>query len=124
MTETGPSSGSMGLLNSAAPAEHRGAPRQTQSQHIAEIVSGVGQQGHGIAHQAIERLDDDEAEIERDADGEGFAETRRRMSVRMAVIMTVVVMRVAAMVVGHRHRLPINRRRHREERSDAAIQGP
>jgi hypothetical protein len=41
----------------------------------------------------------------------------------MRVAMIVMVVRVAAMVVGHRARLPLNRRCHREERSDAAIQG-
>jgi predicted DNA repair protein MutK len=50
------------------------------------------------------------------ADRESFAETRRRMDMRVAVIMTVMVMRLAAMIVGHRDRLPLYRRRHREER--------
>jgi hypothetical protein len=62
-------------------------------------VSGVGQQGHGIAHQSVERFDDNEAEIEGYADGEGFAEARRRMG------MTGMVMRMAAMILGHRDRL-------------------
>jgi hypothetical protein len=38
------------------------------------------------------------------------------------VTMTVMVMRVAAMVMGHRDRLSSNHRCHREERSDAPIQ--
>jgi hypothetical protein len=41
-----------------------------------------------------------------------------------AVVMTFMVMRVAAMVVGHRDRLSPNRRCHREEGSGEAIQGP
>jgi hypothetical protein len=64
-------------------------------------VPRIRQQGHGIAHQAIERFDDNEAEIEGYADGEGFAEVRGRMDMRVAVIVTIMVMRVAAMVVGH-----------------------
>ena len=34
----------------------------------------------------VERFDDDEAEVERNPDREGFAEARGRMDVRMAVI--------------------------------------
>jgi hypothetical protein len=62
-------------------------------------MSRVGEQRHGIAHYPVERFDDDEAEIECNPDGEGFAEARRRMGVRVAMI--VMGMRVAAMIVGH-----------------------
>jgi hypothetical protein len=78
-------------------------------------VPGVGQQRHGIAHQAVDRFDDHEAEIERDPDGEGLAKTRRRMDVRVAMIMFIMVVLVGAMVVGHQDRLSPNHRRHREE---------
>ena len=87
-------------LGRRTPGEDAREPGDAKSKDVAEIVSGVGQQRHGIAHQAVERFDDDEAEIERDADRESFAEARRRMGVRVAMI--VMVVRVAAMVVGHR----------------------
>jgi hypothetical protein len=99
------------VSNGSAPETGR------QSKNVAKIVSGVGQQRCPIDHQDIQRFDDDEAEIERDPDRESFAETRRRMDMRVAVIMTVMVMRVAAMIVEHRDRLPLYRRRHREERA-------
>ena len=68
-------------------------------------MPGVGEQRHGIAHQAVNSFDDDEGEIERDPDCEGFAEARRRMGVGMAVTMSVMVVSVAAVVVGHLDRL-------------------
>ena len=69
-------------LGRRTPGEDARQPGDAKSKDVAEIVSGVGQQRHRVAHQAVERFDDDEAEIERDADGEGFAEARRRVGVR------------------------------------------
>jgi hypothetical protein len=69
-------------------------------------VSGVRQQRHGIAHQAVERFDQDESEIKRDADREGRAKARRRMDMRAAMSMSIMVVRMARVIV--RHSIPFS----------------
>jgi hypothetical protein len=50
-------------------------------------MPGVGEQGHGIAEEAIDGFDHDEGDVQSDADGEGEAEIGRR--VNMAVTMSM-----------------------------------
>jgi hypothetical protein len=57
-------------------------------------VASVSDQRHGIGQEAVRGLDNHEAEVEHDADGESTAEIDRRMIVRMA--MTVMIVRVSA----------------------------
>jgi hypothetical protein len=53
-------------------------------------VAGIGEQRHRIGENARRRLGDDEADVERDADGEGAAEIGRRVRVDMCVAMRPV----------------------------------
>src|SRR5207342_192574 len=50
---------------------------------IGQIVSGIGQQGHGIGAETEDRLDDDETEVQRDADGKSFAEASSTVAVML-----------------------------------------
>ena len=52
-------------------AGQRAAPGQHQADHVAEVVAGVGQQGQRVDLPAVEGLDRDEGDVQRDADGEG-----------------------------------------------------
>ena len=54
--------------------QHRPGPGHHQTEHVGQIVAGIGKQRHRIGGEAEDRLDDDEAEVERDADREGAAE--------------------------------------------------
>ena len=62
-------------------------------------MSGVRQQRHRIGEEAIERLDDDEAQIERDADREGAVETGGCM--RMPVPAMSMASMIMLMIVIH-----------------------
>jgi hypothetical protein len=52
-------------------------------------MPGVGEQGHGIAEEAIDGFDHDEGDVQADADGEGQAETGGRVNMAVAVAMTM-----------------------------------
>jgi hypothetical protein len=52
-------------------------------------VPGVGEQGHGIAEEAIDGFDHDEGDVQPDADGEGEAEAGRRVNMAMTVAMAM-----------------------------------
>jgi hypothetical protein len=52
-------------------------------------MPGVGEQGHGIAEEAIDGFDHDEGDVQSDADGEGQAETGGRVNMAVAVAMTM-----------------------------------
>ena len=65
-----------------------GAPGQDQTDDVAEIVPGVGQQRERVGEQAVDDLRGDQRDIERGGDGEGAAEALRR--VRMAVVVAAV----------------------------------
>jgi hypothetical protein len=60
-------------------------------------MPGVGEQGHGIAEEAIDGFDHDEGDVQSDADGEGQAETGGR--VNMAVAVAVAMTRTSCRVV-------------------------
>ena len=63
-----------------------------EPEHVAEIVPRVGEQGDRVGDQAVGRLDRDEPDVERDADGEGRAEIRRRVGVIVSAMIVAVVM--------------------------------
>jgi hypothetical protein len=54
-------------------------------------MPGVGEQGHGIAEEAIDGFDHDEGDVQSDADGEGQAETGGRVIMAVAVAVAVAV---------------------------------
>ena len=76
-------------------------PCYQQSQHVGQVVSGVGKQRGGIRHKAVSRLDQHESRVQRDADREGAAEIRRRMAVTGMILRAVIVsvMRMIVMCV-------------------------
>ena len=78
-----------------APGQHGGEPGDRQRQNVAEIVAGVGQQRDRMGENAARNFGDDEAGVERDADGERPAEIggawRVAMAVTVAMIMIVIV---------------------------------
>ena len=81
--------------------QQAGEPGQSQGQDIAQVVAGIGDQGHGIGHQAINYLDDDEGRIEDDADGEGTSVAGRCMDVvpvTAGVLMIVVMVRSVVVI--------------------------
>ena len=79
-----------------APDEPAGEPRGRESEHVAEIMARVGEQRDRAGDQAVGRLDRDEPDIERDADGEGRAEIGRRMG----VIVAAVIVAAAPWILG------------------------
>jgi hypothetical protein len=67
-------------------------------------MTGIGQQRHGIGHDAVHHFGDDKAGIEQDADGEGATEILGGMRMTGAVVMamagvTGMVMRVVCLMV-------------------------
>jgi uncharacterized membrane protein len=68
-------------------------------------MAGVGQQRHGVGEEAIDRLDQHESHVQRNADGESLAETGRRMDMAgsvmagsvMVVAVTMTIMSVMIM---------------------------
>ena len=69
----------------------RARPGDHQAEHVRQIVAGVGEQRHRIGEEAVNRLDRDEAEVERDADREGAAEIPLPMRVVMMMTVMMVV---------------------------------
>jgi hypothetical protein len=57
-------------------------------------MPGVGEQGHGIAEEAIDGFDHDEGDVQSDADGEGESETGRRVNMAVAMSMSRTSSRV------------------------------
>jgi NaMN:DMB phosphoribosyltransferase len=64
-------------------------------------VAGVGQQRDGIAQHAIDHLENHEASIEGDPDGERLAETggRVNMAVAALIVMSAMVVIVPGVIV-------------------------
>ena len=67
--------------------EHGGRPGDAEAQNVAHVVAGVGQQRDGIAEQTVDHLQNHEAGVEGDPDGERLAETRGRVDVAVAAVM-------------------------------------
>src|SRR6185437_1525069 len=93
----------VGIARGRTAARQRGgAPRGAERQHVAEIVRSVGNQRERVGGDAEAGLDREIDEIERDADGEGPAERRRRVAMSMmSVIMTVAVIVTVLQRVRH-----------------------
>ena len=68
-----------------------GAPGQQQAQHVAEIVHGVRQQGHGASKQAETDLYRDQRGVQPDAHGKRRVMPGRRRHVGVAVMVPVVM---------------------------------
>jgi hypothetical protein len=62
-------------------------------------MPGVGEQGHGIAEEAIDGFDHDEGDVQSDADGEGQAETGGRVNMAVAVAVAMTMTRTSCRVV-------------------------
>jgi len=77
--------------------EDAGVPRGEQTEDIAEVVSGVGEQGDRVGPEAEDRLVDDEVHIERGADRERGSEVVE--GVQMAAERIVVGVRVSGVIV-------------------------
>src|SRR3569623_2793493 len=73
-----------------------GDPCGGETEHVREIVSGIGEQGGRVRQIAIERLDPDECSVERYANEKGATKIDGRMVVAVRVI---VIMAVAGMVM-------------------------
>ena len=71
-----------------AAREHRGAPGDGEAEHVAEIVSGIRDQRHGMADHARRGAHDDEAKIQHDTHRE------RRAEIGGGVGVAVVIVRV------------------------------
>ena len=71
-----------------------GAPGHHQTHHVAEVVTGVGEQRQRIGGEAVPDLADHQREIERDGNAEGPAEMVRR-------VVVMVMRRRVAVVVRH-----------------------
>ena len=54
-------------------------PRNHEPQHIRQVVTGIGQQGHRVAEHAVNGFDNDESHVENDPDRESPTEAGRRM---------------------------------------------
>ena len=67
------------------------------SEHVAEVVRGIGDQRQRPGQHAADPLDGDEQRIERDADGKGAARAGARHLVMMMVLVSVMM--VMRMVV-------------------------
>ena len=60
------------------PAGERAGPGEHEAEDVAEVVAGIGEQRERIGTPAVERLDDDEGDVDRDADRERAVEVGRR----------------------------------------------
>ena len=87
-----------------APDEDAREPGRREAEHVAEIVPGVGEQRDRAGREAIDRLDRDEGQVQRDADGEGGAEVGRPVRVGVGMVVAVVA---GAMVVVVTVRMPV-----------------
>ena len=67
--------------------EPGGAPAEQQAQHVAEVVSRVGQQRHGVGHQAEGDLGCNECDIQGRADGKCTIVPVTGVMVVMVVVM-------------------------------------
>src|SRR5436190_2040282 len=94
-------------------AEDRGAPGRRESEHVPEIVSGIGEQCERVRDHAVKHLGDDIGGVERHAHGEGAPEIRPGMAVRRHSMRAVRAMQLAMIVGMVRHAAnirPSNRR--------------
>jgi hypothetical protein len=73
-------------------------PRQQQTDHVGQIVCGVGHQGERMRQVTKPQLGEYDHDVERDADGKRAVEARGRVAMGRAVVM-VVMMRVCHAVV-------------------------
>ena len=87
-------------------AEHARDASGDEAEHVARIVTGVGEKGDRTAHQAKECRDDDEAEIERNRERENAARPIP-MRVTMAMVVKAVVMPRMVVVVRRVRHEPI-----------------
>jgi hypothetical protein len=84
--------------------QHRGGACQEQAENVAEIVTGVGEESHGVRKDSKDGFDDDERKIKKDAD----AKRARRvgvgsvMDVRVLVTGTRMLVTVVMAAVIHR----------------------
>ena len=58
-------------------------PGQHKTGHVGEVVAGVGEEGERVDPPAVERLDGDIADIERNADGKSTVKVRLPVGVGM-----------------------------------------
>ena len=82
------------------PQSERGsAPREHQSDYVAQVVHGIRDQGERIGHHPQQRFRDDERKIQRNADRKSAAQARaaRVGAVRMVVSMGMIIMMFLAM---------------------------
>ena len=81
------------------------APGDGEAEHVAQVMAGIREQGHGIGPEPVGCLDGDEGEVEGDADSEGAPVAFRR-----SVGMPVIVMACRIVVRMHgRCALPYSR---------------
>src|SRR5438477_7336769 len=80
-------------------AEDRGAPGRRESEHVPEIVSGIGEQCERVRDHPVKHLGDDIGRVERHADREGAPEIRPGMAVRRHA-MRAVRARQVPMIMG------------------------
>ena len=73
-------------------------PGDDEAEHVGEVVAGVGDKRHRVAEIAEQRLCHDERRVERDADRERRAETRRRVSVATGSVAVTVIVRLGVIV--------------------------
>ena len=72
--------------------EDAGDPRDHESQHVAEIVASVRQEGNRVSEEAEHNFQHHETDIERDTGDEGFAETCGRMAMVMPGVVVAMMM--------------------------------
>ena len=78
------------------------APGQQQAEYVAQVVTGVGQQGERAGQQAECDFDENECEVQSDADREGAIVAYGRMQVTSgAVPMFGVASVEAASIILH-----------------------
>jgi hypothetical protein len=89
--------------------EVNGAPSQQQSQDVAKVVSGIGQQRQRMRRNPEDYLNSYETKIEGCPDGESSAEIRRHVCVSMTpmeVMLLFVSARIDVLVDAHDARGP------------------
>src|SRR5271168_5540451 len=89
--------------------ENAGDPCDEKSQHVAEIVASVRQQGDGVPDETENDFQHHKTGIERDAYRERSAEARGRVTVTaraVVMVMTVVTVIVVVVIVIVAHEPP------------------
>src|ERR1019366_7974546 len=84
--DRGPPEAERAPLRGLQARQRRRSPREAETEHVAEIVPGVGEQRDRVRQDPVDDLDDDKREVQPDADREGAPVAYRPVRVPVMVV--------------------------------------